>query len=123
VSASPIIFYLIADKTGLIFSCVVLFISANVLNFSTLYIRHEKYKDRFTVLVILFVLSINLLIFIPHIIILLLGWDGLGLVSFILVIYYQNPSSIAASMLTALTNRLGDVAILLSIAITINQGH
>jgi NADH-ubiquinone oxidoreductase chain 5 len=55
--------------------------------------------------------------------ILLLGWDGLGLTSFILVIYYQNPNSLAARIITALTNRLGDVAILLSIALTINQGH
>ena len=121
--ASPLSFVLIADKNGLIFSCVVLFISANVLRFSTLYIKDDTYKNRFTILVLLFILSINILIFLPHIIVLLLGWDGLGLVSFILVIYYQNPSSMAAAILTALTNRLGDVAILLSIGMTLNQGH
>jgi len=120
---TPIIFSIIADKTGLIFSCVVLFISANVLSFSKLYIIEDKFKSRFTILVILFILSINLLIFIPHIIILLLGWDGLGLVSFILVMYYQNPSSLAAAILTALTNRIGDVTILLAIAISLNQRH
>ena len=123
INCTPINITLIADKTGLIFSCVVLFISANVLSFSKLYIQEDKFKDRFTILVLLFVLSINILIFLPHFIILLLGWDGLGLVSFILVIYYQNPSSLAAAILTALTNRLGDVAILLAIALTINQGH
>ena len=122
-SVSPITFSLIADKTGLSFSCVVLFISANVLIFSKLYIEEDLFKTRFTILVLLFILSINLLIFLPNFIILLLGWDGLGLVSFILVIYYQNPSSLAAAILTALTNRIGDVAILLSIAITLNQGH
>jgi len=114
---------LIADSINLRFSCVVLFISANVLWFSTIYIAEEKFKTRFTVLVLLFVLSINMLLFIPHLIVLLLGWDGLGLVSFILVIYYQNPSSMAAAILTALTNRIGDVAILLAIALTLNQGH
>jgi len=123
MGARPISFIIIADKNGLIFSCVVLFISANVLRFSTLYMKDDKYTNRFTILVLLFILSINILIFLPHLIVLLLGWDGLGLVSFILVIYYQNPSSIAARILTALTNRLGDVAILLSIGITLNQGH
>lgn len=121
--ATPISFILIFDLIRLSFSCVVLFISANVLIFSTIYISHDVYKDRFTILVLLFILSINLLIYIPHLIILLLGWDGLGLVSFILVIYYQNPSSIAARIITALTNRIGDVAILLAIGFTLVQGH
>lgn len=83
----------------------------------------EKFKSRFTILVLLFILSINLLIFIPHFIILLLGWDGLGIVSFILVIYYQNPKSLAAGIITALTNRIGDVLLLVSIGWTLNQGH
>jgi len=52
-----------------------------------------------------------------------LGWDGLGIVSFILVIYYQNPKSLAAGIITALTNRIGDVLLLVSIGWTLNQGH
>lgn len=55
--------------------------------------------------------------------VLLLGWDGLGITSFILVIYYQNPKSLSAGLVTALTNRIGDVAILLAIGWTLSQGH
>ncbi|GLH16804.1 NADH-ubiquinone oxidoreductase chain 5 [Gryllus bimaculatus] len=44
------------------------------------------------------------------------GWDGLGLVSYCLVIYYQNVKSYNADMIKALSNRIGDVALLLSIA-------
>ena len=123
LAQSPIIFTIILDPLGMLFSITVLFISANVLRFSNIYISLEKYKDRFTILVLLFILSINLLIFIPHFIILLLGWDGLGIVSFILVIYYQNAKSLGAGIITALTNRVGDVILLLSIAWTLNQGH
>lgn len=120
---TPIIITLIVDPIGIAFSCTVLFISANVLRFSTIYISGDKFTHRFTILVLLFILSINLLIFLPHFIILLIGWDGLGIVSFILVIYYQNPKSLAAGMITALTNRIGDVILLLAIGWTINQGH
>lgn len=122
-TATPINLTFIIDPIGMLFSCTVFFISANVLRFSSIYIKEEKFTNRFTVLVLLFILSINLLIFIPHFIILLIGWDGLGIVSFILVIYYQNPKSLAAGIITALTNRIGDVILLLSIGCTLNQGH
>ena len=120
---TPLTFTLIIDKTRLLYSSIVLFISANVLTFSLIYIKEDKFIYRFTLLVVAFVVSMNMLIFIPHLIILLLGWDGLGVTSFILIIYYQNPKSLAAGLITALTNRIGDVAILMSIAWTLAQGH
>ena len=52
----------------------------------------------------------------------LLGWDGLGVVSYLLVVYYQNPKSRAAGIITAITNRLGDVAILLIIGFIVEIG-
>lgn len=86
------------------------------------YINHEKSIRRFILLVLIFVFSILLLIIRPNLIRILLGWDGLGLVSYCLVIYYQNNKSYNAGILTALSNRIGDVAILLSIAIILNMG-
>nr|AVW86210.1 NADH dehydrogenase subunit 5 [Pisione sp. YZ-2018] len=113
----------ILDSYGCLFSAVVLFISANVLMFSSSYMHGDVFMQRFIILVLLFVLSMNFLIFIPNLICLLIGWDGLGIVSFILVIYYQNSKSLAAGMITALMNRIGDVMILLSIALMLNNGH
>lgn len=43
--------------------------------------------------------------------------------SFLLVIYYQNSKSLSAGILTALSNRVGDVIILLRIGWCINQGY
>uniref|UniRef100_A0AAT9J420 NADH-ubiquinone oxidoreductase chain 5 n=1 Tax=Haementeria sp. COZEM-ANN-HIR-001/002 TaxID=3157987 RepID=A0AAT9J420_9ANNE len=120
---TPINVTIILDIKGMLFSSAVLFISSNVLFFSTIYMKSDKFINRFTILTLLFVLSMNLLIYIPNMIVLLLGWDGLGITSFILVIYYQNAKSLAAGMITAMTNRIGDVMILLSIAMTLNQGH
>ena len=116
-------FYVYLDSIGVLFSAVVLLISARVFIFSSFYMAEEIFLRRFIMIVILFVLSINLLIFIPHLMALLLGWDGLGLVSFYLVIYYQNSKSLRGGILTALTNRIGDALILLSIAFLLDQGE
>ena len=119
----PINFTLILDPIRLSFRNLVCFISGCVIIFSSRYISHDPFIKRFTWLVILFVISMNLLIFIPRLPALLLGWDGLGIVSFALVIYYQNMKSLAAGMLTVLANRIGDVMILISIGLLVLQGH
>lgn len=100
----------------------VLFISSLVLMYSFYYIAGDIYLYRFISLVYLFVLSMLLIVLSPNIIRILLGWDGLGLVSYCLVIYYQGVKSANAGMLTILSNRVGDVAILLSISWLLNYG-
>uniref|UniRef100_A0AB39CCA8 NADH-ubiquinone oxidoreductase chain 5 n=1 Tax=Thyasira tokunagai TaxID=3055801 RepID=A0AB39CCA8_9BIVA len=97
---------------------VVCFISGCVLIYSKAYMVGEMNFNRFINLVCLFILSMNLLIFIPSLLFLFLGWDGLGIVSFILVIFYQNKSSLGSGMITVLTNRIGDVFLFLSISMS-----
>merc|ERR1711936_770305 len=86
------------------------------------YISGEVYFGRFIGLVLRFVISIYLLILRPNIIRLLLGWDGLGVTSYLLVIFYQRNKSYNAGILTALTNRLGDVGLLISISLIVYLG-
>ena len=113
----------IIDPLSLSFRNTVCLISGSVIIFSSRYISQDPFLKRFTWLVILFVLSINFLVFIPSLPALLLGWDGLGIVSFALVIYYQNIKSLAAGILTVLANRVGDVIILLSVGIIVLPGY
>ena len=114
---------IILEWRRILFSIIVLFISRNVLKFSKEYIKNDLNNLRFTYLVLIFVISINILIYIPNILCLLIGWDGLGITSFILIIYYNNPRSLRAGILTIITNRLGDVFLLISIRITMNTGE
>lgn len=113
---------LILDWISFIFLRFVIFISSIVLFYRGRYIREDKNVNRFIYLVLAFVLSMAFLIISPNIIRILLGWDGLGLVSYVLVIYYQNEKSANAGILTALSNRIGDVAILLAIAVFFEYG-
>nr|YP_009108157.1 NADH dehydrogenase subunit 5 [Panopea globosa]AIU56066.1 NADH dehydrogenase subunit 5 [Panopea globosa] len=110
------------DWASVLFSFVVILISGCVMMFSFFYMAEEVFMARFVWLVMLFVLSMNLLIFMPNLLTLMLGWDGLGIVSFLLVVYYQNKESLGAGMITVLMNRVGDVLFIISIGLLSGEG-
>nr|YP_010155478.1 NADH dehydrogenase subunit 5 [Haemagogus tropicalis]QQX45058.1 NADH dehydrogenase subunit 5 [Haemagogus tropicalis] len=110
------------DWMSLMFMSFVLLISSLVIFYSNQYMEEDVNINRFILLVLMFVFSMMMLIISPNLISILLGWDGLGLVSYCLVIYFQNVKSYNAGMLTALSNRIGDVALLLAIAWMLNYG-
>nr|YP_009740869.1 NADH dehydrogenase subunit 5 [Bryodemella tuberculata diluta]QID03883.1 NADH dehydrogenase subunit 5 [Bryodemella tuberculata diluta] len=122
LNGSMVIMTFIFDWMSLIFMSFVMYISSLVIYYSNDYMHNESNINRFVILVLMFILSMVLLIVSPNLISILLGWDGLGLVSYCLVIYYQNVKSYNAGMLTALSNRIGDVCILISIAWMLNFG-
>lgn len=122
LNSISIVITFLFDWIRLLFISFVLIISSLVIFYRTEYISGDYNINRFIMLVLIFVLSIILLIISPNLIRILLGWDGLGLVSYCLVIYFQNIKSYNAGMLTALSNRIGDVALLLAIAWILNYG-
>nr|YP_010713849.1 NADH dehydrogenase subunit 5 [Aristaeopsis edwardsiana]WDD39069.1 NADH dehydrogenase subunit 5 [Aristaeopsis edwardsiana] len=122
INSSSVVMTLILDWMSFMFLGFVMFISSMVLYYSGEYMAGDNNMNRFMYLVLAFVLSMGFLIISPNLISILLGWDGLGLVSYVLVIYYQNEKSANAGMLTALSNRIGDVAILLAVALFFSCG-
>nr|YP_009469518.1 NADH dehydrogenase subunit 5 [Hydrotaea ignava]AVD96779.1 NADH dehydrogenase subunit 5 [Hydrotaea ignava] len=122
INSMSIVMTLLFDWMSLIFMSFVLMISSLVIYYSKEYMESDYKINRFIMLVLMFVSSMMLLIISPNLISILLGWDGLGLVSYCLVIYFQNVKSYNAGMLTALSNRIGDVALLLAIAWMLNYG-
>nr|YP_010878902.1 NADH dehydrogenase subunit 5 [Sambus kanssuensis]WHE42541.1 NADH dehydrogenase subunit 5 [Sambus kanssuensis] len=122
LNSNDVMMTLLFDWMSVLFMSFVLFISSMVIFYSDDYMKGDMNLDRFIILVCLFVVSMMMLIISPNLISILLGWDGLGLVSYCLVIYYQNVKSSSAGMLTALTNRIGDVTILMAIAWMLNYG-
>nr|YP_010043369.1 NADH dehydrogenase subunit 5 [Perna canaliculus]QPD06651.1 NADH dehydrogenase subunit 5 [Perna canaliculus] len=108
---------LLLDSLSMMFLGTILIISGSVLMYCYWYMDDEKNFYRFMYLVYLFVGSMMFMILIPNLVTLLIGWDGLGLTSFLLVAHYQNNKSLSGSLLTALTNRIGDGLILASISL------
>nr|YP_009110153.1 NADH dehydrogenase subunit 5 [Neptis clinia]AIW64858.1 NADH dehydrogenase subunit 5 [Neptis clinia] len=117
-----VVMSILLDWMSLLFMMFVSLISSSVIFYSRSYMSSELNLSRFIILVLLFVFSMILLIISPNMISIFLGWDGLGLVSYCLVIYYQNIKSYNAGMLTALSNRIGDVMILMLVAWMLNYG-
>nr|BAG24183.1 NADH dehydrogenase subunit 5 [Ascoschoengastia sp. TATW-1] len=111
----PFSFIIVIDWISLNFSAFVMFISAIIVLYSEYYMNGDNFMMKFISLLVLFVLSMLLLIFGGNFFMIMIGWDGLGLVSFLLVVYYSNKESMGSGILTIMMNRLGDVLILLSI--------
>nr|AYU71301.1 NADH dehydrogenase subunit 5 [Eucnemidae sp. 4 ACP-2013] len=122
LNSSDIYYPVLFDWMSSMFLSLVLFISCMVIFYSMDYMSGDYNINRFIILVVLFVCSMIFFIISPNLISIMLGWDGLGLVSYCLIIYYQNWKSFNAGMLTVLTNRIGDVALLICIAWMLNYG-
>nr|YP_010727928.1 NADH dehydrogenase subunit 5 [Bothrogonia lata]WDZ68109.1 NADH dehydrogenase subunit 5 [Bothrogonia lata] len=117
-------YYLILlDWVSLSFCSVVMFISSMVILYSSTYVGSMSYSsNRFLFIVILFIFSMMLMVVSPNMVSIMLGWDGLGLVSYCLVIYYSSLNSYLAGLITCLTNRLGDVGLLISVGWIMSYG-
>nr|YP_010564826.1 NADH dehydrogenase subunit 5 [Pycnogonum diceros]UZA61229.1 NADH dehydrogenase subunit 5 [Pycnogonum diceros] len=107
------------DSMSLIFCSFVLIISCSVFFFSTNYMSGDIYNYRFIILMLLFIFSMIMLIFSFNLLFIIIGWDGLGLVSYLLVIYYGNNKSLSGGLLTYMTNRLGDFALIITICFSL----
>nr|AWX90789.1 NADH dehydrogenase subunit 5 [Amphioctopus fangsiao] len=114
---------ILLDWVSCSFSGLVCLISSSICIFSISYMKGAMHVNRFMMVLMLFVLSMNFLIYIPSFVSLFFGWDGLVFVSLFLVIYYQNNKSLSAGMLTVLMNRVGDCFILAGISIMSLMGH
>nr|QWW21155.1 NADH dehydrogenase subunit 5 [Arion ater ater] len=123
VSSTTFSISLIVDKISLSFSAMVMLIACSVYIFASNYMQYDINYFRFIWILSMFVLSMNILIFAGSFFMLLLGWDGLGISSFALIIYYSSTSSLMAGYVTLLVNRLGDVFIMTSTGMLVYMGQ
>nr|APF47490.1 NADH dehydrogenase subunit 5 [Choeras grammatitergitus] len=110
-------FILYIDWMSLIFITTIFIISSMVILYSMEYMKNDLNINRFMMLIMIFISSMIMLIISMNLLTILLGWDGLGLSSYCLVIYYQNKKSYNSGMITILMNRFGDIMILISISL------
>jgi len=104
---------LVVDVFTLVFVHTLIIVSSRVLLWSYYYLDTDtKYKD-FILLVISFLLSMVGLVLSGNLLIIFVFWDLLGFTSLFLVFYFRSRSSLSGGILTGLTNRIGDIVLLL----------
>nr|YP_009400046.1 NADH dehydrogenase subunit 5 [Nurudea shiraii]ARW70205.1 NADH dehydrogenase subunit 5 [Nurudea shiraii] len=116
------LYVILIDWMSLMFISFVFLISSMILLYSMEYMNFDFNKNRFLMLMVLFIMFMLFLVISPNMISILLGWDGLGMISFCLVIYYQNKKSYSSGFVTVFLNRLGDLFIIFSLIWMLNFG-
>nr|YP_010933893.1 NADH dehydrogenase subunit 5 [Aleurodicus rugioperculatus]WKT15077.1 NADH dehydrogenase subunit 5 [Aleurodicus rugioperculatus] len=108
------------DSYSLIFSSTILMISSSIMIYSYYYMNHHKKKIMFFKLMMMFIFFMLIVIHSSNMISMIMGWEGLGMISFILIMFYQNKKSLMMSISTIMNNRIGDIMMILSIIMMMN---
>lgn len=78
--------------------------------FASWYMRGEEGYSRFFAYTNLFIASMVVLVLADNLLLMYLGWEGVGLCSYLLIgFYYTNPANGAAAMKAFIITRIGDV--------------
>lgn len=100
------------DKNFIFFFFIVRIVVAIVSSYREFYIKDYNVK-KFILLIYMFFFIIIFLISRESGLVLLIGWDFLGLVSIYLIFFYPNKISLFNGSLTLFYNRLGDCFLLI----------
>jgi NADH-quinone oxidoreductase subunit L len=104
-----IAFYL--DPVSLLMLLVVTFVSFLIHLYSVEYMRDDEGYSRFFAYMNLFVASMITLVLANNLLLLYLGWEGVGLCSFLLIgFWYRDPANVRAASKAFIVTRFGDTA-------------
>ena len=104
------------DFVSLVMASVVNLVSACVHIYSIGYMAHDKGFNRYFAFLSAFVFSMLFLVMSDNLLGLFIGWEGVGLCSYLLIgFFYHKQSAIFASNEAFIMNRIADLAMLLGI--------
>lgn len=99
--------------------CMVLLVSGFgtlITLYSVGYMRHDQEQHRFFASLNLFVASMLVLVLADNLVLIFLGWEGVGLCSYLLVGHYWDQDGVPLAAFRAFfVNRIGDIFFLLGV--------
>jgi NADH-quinone oxidoreductase subunit L len=109
---------LLVDQLSMAFVMLITFVGSLILVYSLGYMAHDKDKRRFFAYLNLFVAAMLTLVLADSYLGLYVGWEGVGLASYLLIGFWNyNPAYATAANKAFVVNRVGDLG--LSVAIMI----
>ncbi len=105
------------DTLSLTFVLLVTFVGSLIHVYSVAYMAADPDRRRFFAYLNLFVAAMLLLVLADNYLLLYVGWEGVGLASYLLIGFWNhNPSYAAAAKKAFVANRVGDIGLALAIA-------
>lgn len=110
------------DGLSLTMLSVVIGVGFFIHMFASWYMRGEEGYSRFFAYTNLFIASMVVLVLVDNLLLMYLGWEGVGLCSYLLIsFYYNNRANGAAAMKAFIVTRVGDVFLALALFILYNE--
>ena len=109
------------DKLTILWMLFVTGLATLIALYASEYMSHDigTGYNRFFAAFCLFVVSMSCLVMGDNLIMLYLGWEGVGLCSYLLIGYfYKKPSAVAAAKKAFIVNRIGDLGLALGVYLT-----
>lgn len=104
------------DSLSLVFICIITFIGALIHIYSIAFMREDRDYARFFASMNLFVCAMLMLVMADNLVLLYLGWEGVGLCSYLLIgFWYETPGNYRAANKAFVITRIGDTAMIIGL--------
>ncbi|SER94029.1 NADH-quinone oxidoreductase subunit L [Propionibacterium cyclohexanicum] len=104
---------LLVDQLSILFALLVTGVGSLIFVYSIGYMREDPARRRFFAFLNLFVAAMMILVLADNYLVLFVGWEGVGLASYLLIGFWQERNSAALAAKKAfITNKVGDLGLL-----------
>ena len=113
---------LLVDQLSIVFVLLITGVGTLIHVYSIGYMAHDPDRRRFFAYLNLFIAAMLLLVLADSYLVLYVGWEGVGLASYLLIGFWSyDPNNAAAAKKAFVVNRVGDVGLSLAIMIMFAQ--